>query len=77
MHVAGKSKPDPALYLYAAKALGVAPSRCLVIEDSAVGILSAKRAGMFCIGINTAQNKKNLDMADKIIENYDTHNVNC
>ncbi|MFC0272174.1 HAD family hydrolase [Metabacillus herbersteinensis] len=42
-------KPDPALYLEAAKALGVKPEECLAFEDSANGALAAKRAGMYCV----------------------------
>ena len=39
-------KPAPDVYLYAAKQLGVAPSQCLAIEDSANGARSAVAAGM-------------------------------
>jgi HAD superfamily hydrolase (TIGR01509 family) len=38
-------KPDPDLYLRAAELLGVAPARCLAIEDSPNGALAAERAG--------------------------------
>ncbi len=69
-HVKNKSKPDPAVYLYAAQQLHVEPSECIAIEDSAVGIASAKRAQIRCIGINTAHNIKNLEKADHIIEDY-------
>jgi HAD superfamily hydrolase (TIGR01509 family) len=39
-------KPDPGLFLHAAQQMGVHPSRCLVIEDSEVGIVAARTAGM-------------------------------
>jgi HAD superfamily hydrolase (TIGR01509 family) len=39
-------KPAPDLFLHAAATLGVAPSSCAVIEDSAPGILAAQAAGM-------------------------------
>ena len=39
-------KPDPGLFLYAAEKMGIAPEACLVVEDSAVGIEAARRAGM-------------------------------
>jgi HAD superfamily hydrolase (TIGR01509 family) len=39
-------KPDPALFLHAAKNLGVEPSRCAVVEDSATGIEAGVAAGM-------------------------------
>jgi mannitol-1-/sugar-/sorbitol-6-/2-deoxyglucose-6-phosphatase len=42
-------KPHPGVYLTCAKKLGVLPTRCLVIEDSANGLLSAKAARMYTI----------------------------
>ena len=39
-------KPEPGLFLYAAKTMGYAPENCLVVEDSEVGIEAAQRAGM-------------------------------
>ncbi|HYI12862.1 MAG TPA: HAD family phosphatase [Thermoanaerobaculia bacterium] len=44
-------KPDPEAYLLTARKLGVAPERCLVFEDSHVGVVAAKRAGMRCIAV--------------------------
>ncbi len=69
-HVNDISKPDPTLYLHAAQQLEVNPAQCIAIEDSAAGIQAAKKAGMYCIGINTAQNRMNLADADEIVENY-------
>lgn len=43
-------KPAPDLYLHAARALGVAPPHCVVIEDSPTGARAAARAGMRCLG---------------------------
>lgn len=65
-----KGKPEPDIYLYAAKQLGVEPLECIAIEDSAAGIQAAQSAGMFCIGINTAQNVKNIEKANLIVEGY-------
>lgn len=42
----GSFKPEPGLFLAAAEALGVAPSRCAVVEDSVPGMLAGIRAGM-------------------------------
>ena len=39
-------KPAPDLFLHAARTMGADPARCLVIEDSDVGLLAAKNAGM-------------------------------
>ncbi len=39
-------KPDPEIFLKGAKEIGVEPKKCLVLEDSKMGILAAKNAGM-------------------------------
>ncbi|UWQ96029.1 HAD family phosphatase [Rhodobacteraceae bacterium M385] len=49
-HTLGVSKPDPELFFIAAKYMGVAPGRAVVIEDSGAGALGAQRAGMRCFG---------------------------
>jgi beta-phosphoglucomutase-like phosphatase (HAD superfamily) len=48
--VAGIGKPAPDLFLYAAKAMGVEPADCLVVEDSPNGVLAARAAGMDVLG---------------------------
>ena len=44
-----RGKPDPAVYLTTARKLGIEPERCIAVEDSPNGLLSAKAAGMKCI----------------------------
>jgi len=46
-----KSKPDPEPYLMAARLLGVAPEKCLVFEDTEIGIRAATAAGMAWVKI--------------------------
>ena len=46
-------KPDPEIYLLAAKGLGARPEHCLAIEDAPAGITSAKAAGMTCWAVRT------------------------
>jgi HAD superfamily hydrolase (TIGR01509 family) len=41
-----RGKPAPDLFLYAAGRMGVAPSACVVVEDSAMGVTAARSAGM-------------------------------
>ena len=41
-----KSKPDPDIFLRAARALDVLPERCLVLEDSVNGVKAGRAAGM-------------------------------
>lgn len=44
-------KPDPEIFLTAAKRLGVDPTRCLVLEDAPPGVIAAQAAGMEVITI--------------------------
>ncbi len=44
-------KPDPEAFLLAASRLGVAPERCLVFEDTEMGIQAAKSAGMASVKV--------------------------
>ncbi|GGY12986.1 HAD-IA family hydrolase [Massilia dura] len=48
--IAGRPKPDPAVYLAAAAGMGAAPSRCIVIEDSVTGVHAAVAAGATVLG---------------------------
>ena len=43
-------KPAPDVYLAAAQGLGLAPSACLVVEDSVTGVTAATAAGMTVLG---------------------------
>lgn len=44
-------KPEPDVFLYAARLLDVNPARCLALDDAPAGILAAQRAGMQVIAI--------------------------
>ena len=46
----GKWKPDPAIFLFAAKSMGYAPDECVVIEDSVFGVTAANRGGIDVFG---------------------------
>jgi mannitol-1-/sugar-/sorbitol-6-/2-deoxyglucose-6-phosphatase len=49
-----QGKPDPAIYLLAARMLDVPPRQCLVFEDSPTGVRAARAAGMSVIAIPSA-----------------------
>ena len=61
-----KLKPDPMIYVTAAEKLGIDPERCVVIEDSIVGLKAAKGAGMRCIITYTSST-----------ENEDFYSLGC
>ncbi|GAA3373980.1 HAD family hydrolase [Streptomyces sannanensis] len=46
----GRGKPAPDLFLYAAERMGVSPERCVVVEDSRLGVEAARAAGMDVYG---------------------------
>jgi HAD superfamily hydrolase (TIGR01509 family) len=47
----GAWKPEPGLFLHAAEAMGAAPARCLVVEDSAPGVAAGLAAGMRVVAL--------------------------
>lgn len=63
-----KGKPDPEIFLKAARELDVAPIDCLGVEDAVAGVTSIKRAGMVALGIGDAAV---LFEADRVISALD------
>ena len=68
---AGKSKPEPDVFLLAARKLKVMPDECLVVEDSKNGIKAAQAAGMSCVayqspGVDPQSQKE----ADTVVKSY-------
>lgn len=60
-------KPDPEIYLLCAARLGIAPERCIAIEDSPAGLLSARRASMLTVGVRTPYFDPSALPADELI----------
>ncbi|AEY85549.1 phosphatase/phosphohexomutase [Streptomyces hygroscopicus subsp. jinggangensis 5008] len=63
-----RGKPDPEGYSTACSALNVEPSEAVVFEDAPAGILAAKRAGIFCVGLTTTHEAEALTEADVVIK---------
>jgi sugar-phosphatase len=59
-------KPDPEPYQRACRQLAVPASECLVVEDSPVGILAAKAAGMTVLAVTTTHEAASLRHADHV-----------
>lgn len=70
-----KGKPDPEPYLITVKKLGFKPNECVVIEDSLSGVLSAKSAGCYCIGVTTTHTKQDLINSDLIVDSFSEINA--
>jgi HAD superfamily hydrolase (TIGR01509 family) len=67
----GEGKPSPAIYLLTAQRLGVRPGGCVVMEDSRNGVLSARNAGMYCIGFRNGFNDdQDISAANVIVRSY-------
>jgi HAD superfamily hydrolase (TIGR01509 family) len=52
----GKTKPEPDIYLEALRRVGVSAGEAIAIEDSALGLRAAKRAGMACAAFRNGSN---------------------
>jgi len=66
------TKPDPEIFLLAAKKLGINPSDCLVFEDAEAGVEAALAAGMKCVGVGSAEQ---LGKANLVIKNTGDFNL--
>jgi beta-phosphoglucomutase len=63
-----RSKPDPEIYLEALERLNIPPETCIAFEDSEVGVLSAKSAGLSVFAVpNKYTARHSYDKADRVI----------
>ncbi|MBE5801121.1 MAG: beta-phosphoglucomutase [Clostridiales bacterium] len=69
-----RSKPDPEVFLLAAKSLGLAPANCLVVEDADAGVEAALAGGMRVLGVGGAAANSNATFAAESLAaaNFDT-----
>ncbi len=66
-HDITKGKPDPQIFQMAAERLDVPCLNCVVFEDAVLGVESAKRAGMRCIGVDRYGKPERLNKADTVV----------
>lgn len=62
-----KAKPDPEVFLIAAKLLNIEPENCIVFEDSVAGVQAANTAKMISIGIGS---EEVLGEADYVFKDF-------
>ncbi|MFI7410859.1 HAD family hydrolase [Streptomyces sp. NPDC049627] len=67
----GRGKPAPDLFLYAAERMGVAPERCVVVEDSPLGVRAAVAAGMDVYGFTAMTPAERLAGATQLFVGMD------
>lgn len=60
-------KPDPQGYRLAAERLGVAPARCLVVEDAPAGVGAGRRAGAIVLAVGTSHDPGRLTEAHHVV----------
>ena len=70
-HEIGAWKPDPGLFLSAARYFGVAPEDCIVIEDSHIGVSAALAANMAVFALHTTPDESSLAGATKVFRSMD------
>lgn len=72
-----RGKPDPQVFLVAAKKAGVEPSRAVVFEDAPVGIRAAKAAGMRAVGYTSSHSAQMLwdAGADEVVESLRDYDI--
>ncbi|MFH8566798.1 HAD family hydrolase [Streptomyces sp. NPDC017988] len=64
----GRGKPAPDLFLHAAERMGVAPEKCVVVEDSPLGVRAAVAAGMDVYGFTAMTPAERLSGATGLFE---------
>lgn len=65
-----KAKPDPEVFIKAAKKLIISNEECIVFEDSEAGLQAAKKAGMKAVGIGKAENLPTADLVIRSVDQY-------
>jgi mannitol-1-/sugar-/sorbitol-6-/2-deoxyglucose-6-phosphatase len=66
-------KPNPAVFLSAARELGVAPPRCVVFEDAPAGVIAAKAARMSCVAVPAREERSAaaFGIADLVLDSLE------
>ena len=70
-----RSKPDPEVFLLAAKLLGLDPAVCMVVEDADAGVEAALAGGMRVLGVGSAMNNLSATYRAETLEKADIASI--
>ena len=70
-----RSKPDPEVFLLAAKLLGLDPAVCMVVEDADAGVEAALAGGMRVLGVGSAMNNESATYRAETLEKADIASI--
>lgn len=70
-----RKKPDPELFLTAAKRMNLAPARCVVFEDAPSGVQAAQAAGTRCIAVTNSVPARELATANLVCDSLEQVNL--
>ncbi|HCZ36409.1 MAG TPA: beta-phosphoglucomutase [Cytophagales bacterium] len=69
------TKPDPEIFLLAAKRLGVSADKCVVFEDAEAGVEAALAAGMKCVGVGSPEQLGKANIIVKQTADFNLSNL--
>jgi HAD superfamily hydrolase (TIGR01509 family) len=74
--IVANKKPAPDIYQFAEEKLGLVPATTIVVEDTRIGLLSAKAAGMKCVATPSPYSREeDFTEADLLADDLDTGEV--
>jgi HAD superfamily hydrolase (TIGR01509 family) len=68
---AARAKPFPDVYAEAARCLHVEPKRCVAVEDTHIGVIAARDAGMYTIALGGTQKPHELSAANAYFDDFE------
>jgi len=66
-----RGKPDPQVFLIAARRLGLPPARCVVVEDAVAGVQAAHAGGMAALAVTTNHAREALAAAERVVDSLE------
>ncbi len=70
-----KAKPDPEVFLKAAKGIGIDPENCVVFEDAYAGVQAANAAKMFSVGVGKEEDLPHANIIISGFQDFDLESL--